>query len=177
MLELPAVNWAPRRMFPPPITIAIWTPSWAARCTCVAMSTTSCMLMPRWPGAAKLSPESFRRMRLYGLWPAMVLPCSECGMGWGGVHNSRFVGAGVQSAGIKKAPAFAGAAVFRLINRFFTGRFAELPTDEFLELHPASSRSLRDRLFVVPDKWLFRENVFGVEIAHPAFDHLFDDVV
>ena len=32
--------------------------------TWAAMSTTSCMLMPRWPGAAKLSPESFRRMRL-----------------------------------------------------------------------------------------------------------------
>ncbi len=27
MLELPAVNWAPRRMLPPPMTMAISTPS------------------------------------------------------------------------------------------------------------------------------------------------------
>src|SRR5262245_32252858 len=54
-------------MLPPPMTMAISTPDWAARYVCSPMSTTSCMLMPRWPGGAKLSPDSLRMTRLYGL--------------------------------------------------------------------------------------------------------------
>src|SRR3954453_9138589 len=115
MLELPAVNCAPRRMLPPPITIAIWTPVEAARWTCAEISATSCMLMPRWPGAAKLSPESFRRIRLEGLESDMGVSNwliaggvstarrGHEGLGMSmatqrsghGTHDSRFVWAGV----------------------------------------------------------------------------------
>ena len=47
----------------------------------------------------------------------------------------------------------------------------------FFELHPAGGGDFADRLLVVLDERLLGEDVLGVEIAHPAFDHLFDDVV
>src|SRR3990172_2830089 len=64
MLELAEVNWATRRMFPPPSTMAIWVPSPAARAVCRAMWTTASMAIPRSPACVKPSPEIFSTTRL-----------------------------------------------------------------------------------------------------------------
>src|SRR5262245_13902607 len=63
MLDTPAVNCAPRRIFPPPITMAICTPCCDALRICPEMAATSAILMTRSPACVKLSPESFSTTR------------------------------------------------------------------------------------------------------------------
>ena len=58
-----AAELAPRRMLPPPTTIASWTPRAATRDAWRAIRLTSSTLMPPSPGRQKLSPESFSRTR------------------------------------------------------------------------------------------------------------------
>jgi len=63
MAVLPEVNCAPRRMLPPPRTMAIWAPKREARWTCPARWTTASMAMPRSPWWLKPSPEIFKITR------------------------------------------------------------------------------------------------------------------
>ena len=55
--------------------------------------------------------------------------------------------------------------------------FAQLPADESNELHAARLSHLADCLFIVLHKRLLAQDVLGVEVSHPAFDHFFDDVI
>ncbi len=57
---------APRMMFPPPTTTAIWVPVWAAALTSLAMELSSLVEIPKPLGSQKASPESLRRTR-FGL--------------------------------------------------------------------------------------------------------------
>ncbi len=54
---------APRMMFPPPTTTAIWVPDSAADLTSLAIDPSSSVEIPNPPGAQKASPESLRRTR------------------------------------------------------------------------------------------------------------------
>src|SRR5437660_7163875 len=59
----PRVSVAPRRMFPPPTTMASSTPRSATRDAWRAIRLTSSTLMPASPGRQKLSPESLSKTR------------------------------------------------------------------------------------------------------------------
>src|SRR5438046_2127681 len=60
-----AEAWRPRKMFPPPITMAVWTPrSWTARIS-LAIRSRTLGSIPAPCAPARASPESFSRMRLY----------------------------------------------------------------------------------------------------------------
>src|SRR5437764_1199243 len=65
MTSPPALNCAPRRMLPPPTTMASWTPRSRMRWACRAMLSVSSMLMPLLPLCPNPSPLSFRITRLY----------------------------------------------------------------------------------------------------------------
>ena len=57
----------------------------------------------------------------------------------------------------KKSPGFRrGSDSLALTCRFFTGRFAQLPTDEPHELHPAGGRRFAHSLLVILHERLFR---------------------
>ena len=62
---------------PPPNTMAICTPSWAAQCVCSARWTTASMAIPRSPGWQKPSPEIFRITRFGGVGTTFVFAGSE----------------------------------------------------------------------------------------------------
>src|SRR5437879_3422332 len=58
-------NSRPRRMFPPPTTIASCTPAATTRLICSEAVLTAAMLMPLSPGRQNPSPESFSSTRRY----------------------------------------------------------------------------------------------------------------
>ena len=63
---MPSVEPAtPRKMLPPPITIAICTPASTTSFTSAAMRVSVGGWMPYFPSPIRASPESLRRMRLY----------------------------------------------------------------------------------------------------------------
>src|SRR5512132_1476957 len=63
MTSDPRVSVAPRRMLPPPTTMASWTPWAATREAWLAIRLTSSTLIPPSPGRQKLSPESLSKTR------------------------------------------------------------------------------------------------------------------
>ena len=78
----------------------------------------------------------------------------------------------------KKAPAFARARMIRAYAAGFSPAVSpSCQRMNFYELHPAGRGDFADRLLVVLHERLLGEHVLGVKIPHPAFDHLFDDVV
>jgi hypothetical protein len=54
----------PRKMLPPPMTIATSQPSWVTSCTSRTIRTMVARLMPYASSPIKASPESLSRMRL-----------------------------------------------------------------------------------------------------------------
>lgn len=60
----PAIaDWAPRRMLPPPLTTATWTPSARAAATSSASAPTPSGSTGRVPPRENASPETLSRMR------------------------------------------------------------------------------------------------------------------
>src|SRR5260370_23358038 len=103
MTSPPALNGAPRRILPPPTTIASWTPRFTIRCACRAKFNVSSMLMPLlllpWPNP---SPLIFKTTRLYfGLSASMVKWSStECPLlAVGNGHVGHYRGQGFVSQG------------------------------------------------------------------------------
>src|SRR3989304_763116 len=65
-----AESWAPRRMFPPPMTIPTCTPVPAAAATTSAVRPPAATSIPCPPGSHRDSPESLSITRLNGPTPA-----------------------------------------------------------------------------------------------------------
>src|ERR1051326_2136801 len=175
----------PRKILPPPMTIAISTPR---RCTsaissAMAASVSASMPVRRPPMSA--SPESLRRMRLY-LGSGMPLRLYHVKRG-----GQRGAGSGQGNRKSYPLPPTPLPALFLHVRRDFRREVFRLFFDALAELVAREARhdELASRFFaaalhvlryhrlVVADVRLFEQARLGVELLHLAGDHLLRDVL
>src|SRR6266550_3150498 len=160
---MPAAPGAtPRKMFPPPMTTAICTPSRTTSPISATMRSMTSRLMPYASSPISASPESLSSTRRYA---GSLRTLTGLGRGaMMGVLMRR------ERSGLCHCRHFRGKVIF------FS--FEPLADDEKREARDCRALRLQiffDRLLGVAHERLAEERDFGQEFVDPAFDHLGDD--
>src|SRR4051812_47278835 len=180
----------PRKMLPPPMTMATSTPRFTTSATSCTMRTMVARLMPNASSPIRASPDSLSRIRLWAGWLGMdggLLGCNGC--------ECKLAGGGKKPAPVeprptgRTQPGRACAALRGLLGgsdlrRDFGGEIVDLLLDAFadhvqgeaLDRGVGGLQHLLHGLLVVLHELLVQQGHFLQVLLHAALDALGNDL-